>query len=72
MVEEALGESLAAARAYARALVLDPTACEAANNLGALHAALGGQEAARELFEFALSVRPDYGLARANLVSLNR
>lgn len=50
-----------------QALAIRPNAPEILNNLGAVHAKLGNTPAALTLFEKAVTLRPNYAIARYNL-----
>ncbi|MBI4442307.1 MAG: tetratricopeptide repeat protein [Acidobacteria bacterium] len=56
-----------AIRAYRKAVVLNPKAVGALNNLGTLYYNQGNLDQAVTYYEAALAVDPDYGLLRFNL-----
>jgi tetratricopeptide (TPR) repeat protein len=62
------GDYVASALSYRAALVLDPSDADALNNLGWTLGKLGFFPQAVPPLEKALSIRPDYTLARHNLV----
>jgi tetratricopeptide (TPR) repeat protein/glycosyltransferase involved in cell wall biosynthesis len=61
------GRADAAISAYRETLAADPTLAPAMNNLGALLAARGQIEQAKQLFKSAIAVDPAYGEAHNNL-----
>jgi protein O-mannosyl-transferase len=61
------GHDLEAAIVYRQALKFDPRSSDALNNLGWSLARLGFRAEARDAFTRALTIRPDYELARNNL-----
>lgn len=64
------GNDLEAAIAYRQALKFDPRSGDALNNLGWSLAQLGFREEARDAFTQAIASRPDFELARRNLLWL--
>ncbi len=64
------GHDLEAAIAYRQALNLDPGSADALNNLGWSLALLGFRAEARDAFTQAVALRPDFDLARRNLLWL--
>lgn len=69
-LDESAGQAEAAARAYARALELDPALAAAHTNLGNLEHRLGHRGSAREHYQRALAIDPEQPEAHYNLGNL--
>jgi tetratricopeptide (TPR) repeat protein len=64
---EAKGQLEKAKAEMQQSLAIRPNTPEVLNNLGTVHAKLGEKAAALSLFEKAVTLRPNYALARYNL-----
>lgn len=64
---EGKGQHEKAKAEMAQALAIRPNTPEILNNLGTVHAKLGDKTAALALFEKAVTLRPNYAIARYNL-----